>query len=139
MFDVRRCGRDAVIWGANNYETPPTASWLAWDKMQETKRAEFELAWSTLKSGNKVFRMSRIDAYVNCADHGKQHPNQKPVQLFDWCIGLFRDVASVVDPFMGSGTTLRAAKDRGIRAVGVEIDERYCEIAAKRLAQGVLF
>ena len=65
------------------------------------------------------------------------HPCEKPVELMTWLLG-FVSCDSVVDPFMGSGSTLVAAKRAGVRAIGIEIDERYCEIAAKRLAQGVL-
>jgi len=65
------------------------------------------------------------------------HPAPFPVALPGRCIDA-SGARSVLDPFMGSGTTLRAAKDRGLRAVGIEIEERYCEIAAKRLAQEVL-
>lgn len=72
---------------------------------------------------------------------GKQadHPCPRKLSHVRWLIQKWTDPGDVVlDPFMGSGTTLRAAKDLGRKAIGIEIEERYCEIAAKRLAQGVL-
>lgn len=68
------------------------------------------------------------------------HPCPKPIEWMRWLVELasLRDEV-ILDPFMGSGTTLRAAKDCGRRAIGIDIEERYCEIAAKRLSQGVLF
>jgi site-specific DNA-methyltransferase (adenine-specific) len=67
------------------------------------------------------------------------HPTSKPLPMVaDW-VRLFTNPGDIIlDPFAGSGTTLRAAKDEGRRAIGAEIDERYCEVIAKRLSQGVL-
>jgi site-specific DNA-methyltransferase (adenine-specific) len=65
-----------------------------------------------------------------------EHPSPKPLNVMRWILGCLPG-ETVLDPFMGSGTTLRAAKDLGRRAIGIEIEERYCEIAAKRLAQEV--
>lgn len=67
------------------------------------------------------------------------HPYEKPLEVMGWLIGKLPPAClTVLDPFMGSGTTLRAAKDLGRKAIGIEIEERYCEIAAKRLAQQVI-
>jgi DNA modification methylase len=63
---------------------------------------------------------------------------QKPTELMRWCIGFAPDAQTILDPFMGSGTTLRAAKDLGRRAIGIEINESYCRIAVERLRQEVL-
>lgn len=69
--------------------------------------------------------------------HGIDHPAPFPLSLPARCMSA-TGAQSVLDPFMGSGTTLRAAKDAGIRAVGIDVSERYCEMAVQRLAQGVL-
>ena len=69
----------------------------------------------------------------------KEHIAEKPVDVMRWVLSVVAPGVTVLDPFMGSGTTLRAAKDCGHRAIGIEVDERYCEIAAKRMGQEVLF
>ena len=67
------------------------------------------------------------------------HPTVKPLPWISWAVGLgSRATDTILDPFMGSGTTLRAAKDLGRKAIGVELEEKYCEIAARRLSQEVL-
>ena len=136
QFDFLSDFNDSIVWGGNYYKLPPTNAWLIWDKMQKHTGSEAEMAWTTLKMPVRVFRMSRVEAY--CGKDGKQHPTQKPLPLITWCIKQAGEPESILDPFMGSGTTLVAAKLAGIPATGIELEEKYCEIAANRLAQGVL-
>jgi site-specific DNA-methyltransferase (adenine-specific) len=127
--------RRAIVWGGNYFTDvlPPTPHWLIWDKGQEGfSLADAELAWCSWPGAvrRKVFPRGRA------LRERVGHPNQKPLDVILWCLG-FTD-GDVLDPFMGSGTTLVAAKNLGRRAIGIEIEERYCEIAARRCSQEVL-
>lgn len=127
--------RRLCVWGGNYFTDvlPPTNDWLVWHKRNDGRSfSECELAWTNY--GCRTRHLSH-----HWGGEIKQHPTQKPLRVIRWALGLAPEpVTLVLDPFMGSGTTLRAAKDLGIRAIGIEIEERYCEIAAKRLEQGVL-
>ena len=76
------------------------------------------------------------DERILNGDGSTAHPTQKPIELIAKLLAIGGN--TILDPFMGSGTTLRAAKDLGRRCIGVEIEERYCEIAVKRLQQECL-
>ncbi len=131
-------GDVVILWGGNYYDLPPSRCWLAWDKCQPDawySTAHFELAWTNMDRNARRWRMSQVEAY---GAMDKKHPSQKPERLMQWCINLVPAARTILDPFMGSGTTLRAAKDSGRVAIGIEREEKYCEIAAKRLAQEVL-
>lgn len=130
--------RQQIIWGGNYFTDilPPTMRWLVWDKGQRNfSLADVEFAWTSQQKAARVFDYSRAKALQD----GKVHPTQKPVALMRWCLDLVREAETVLDVFMGSGTTLLAAKLEGRHAVGIEQQEKYCEIAAKRLEQGLLF
>jgi len=136
---VISAGKDVIFWGGHYYVMPPTRCLLVWDKKQDTSPgATAEIAWTNLDTPSRVFRMSRIDAYQNKARFKKAHPTEKPIDLMRWCIAPLV-AATVLDPFMGSGTTLVAAKELGRKAIGIEISKEYCDIAVKRLRQETLF
>jgi len=141
LADALPHGRSAIVWGGNFYSLPPTRCWLIWDKKQPDTwtTGQAEMAWTNLDRTTRVFRMAQCEAHEpEQMDGKKSHPAQKPLDLMRWCL-KWVEAETILDPFMGSGTTLVAAKLEGRRAVGIEVEERYCEIAAKRLSQGVLF
>jgi DNA modification methylase len=131
-------GMYSIIWGGNYFTDglPPSSKWLIWDKGQtDFSLADVEMAWCSWPGAARRIMYPRANALKD----GKQHPTQKPLAVIKWAISQAPDgCETILDPFMGSGTTLRAAKDLGRRAIGIEIEERYCEIAAKRLAQECL-
>lgn len=132
MSELLALAGEAIVWGGNYYAMPPSRGWLVWDKSPKlATMADVELAWTSMDRNSKSYSCSRNM-------RNRQHPTQKPLTLMQWCIGFFSSGGIIVDPFMGSGTTLVAAKNLGRMAVGVESREEYCEIAKRRLAQGVL-
>ncbi len=117
---------------------PPNRGWIVWDKVVRGNWPDGEMAWTSFDKGLKIYRYSRADAYINDIDI-KCHPTQKPIYLFRWILRDYTNHTNIIlDPFMGSGTTLRAAKDLNRHCIGIEIEEKYCEIAAKRCSQSVM-
>jgi len=129
---------EQMIFGCNSLPQQRPGSYLIWDKRCADGFAflsDGEAAWWS--EGHGVYLCS-----INAQQHRSKaglHPTQKPVQLMSWCISKAKVADSILDPFMGSGTTLVAAKLEGRKAIGIELDEKYCEIAVERLRQGVLF
>jgi site-specific DNA-methyltransferase (adenine-specific)/modification methylase len=98
-----------------------------------------EIAWTNTTKSTRIFRHLWFGLARESEVGSHLHPTQKPIALMTWCIRQSRVLPGslILDPYMGSGPTIRAAKDANCRAIGIEIEERYCEVAARRLEQGV--
>jgi len=130
-----------VWWGANHYAhaLPESRGWIFWDKATSGDFADGELAWTNLDRPVRVFR-HRWNGMLRDseAESARSHPTQKPVALYSWLIASLDINGTIIDPFLGAGASLVAARSYGLAAIGIEIEERYCEIAANRLAQSPL-
>lgn len=133
IFDeIRSVSVDQIIWGGNYFADilPPTMGWLYWSKGQDgLSMSDGELAWS---SRQKALRAITINRGV-LGREGSKHPTQKPVALMEWCLGFLPNAETIMDPFMGSGTTLVACAKLGRKGIGIEMDADYFEIACKRV------
>ena len=119
-----------VIWGGNYFPLPPRRGWLLWDKIvREFTSGHAEMAWTTLDQPVRAFNFS----HGALASEGKEHPTQKPVPLMKWCLGFLPDAATILDPFMGSGTTGVAAVQMGRKFIGIEREPAYFDIACRRI------
>lgn len=127
---VRAKGKTQVIWGGNYYPLPISRGWLAWVKPAALPTfGTLELAWTNLDQRAQHI----VHNMVHSQEARAGHPTQKPLTIIQWCFTVVPECATVLDPFMGSGTTLVAAKSLGKHAIGIEIEEKYCEMAARRL------
>lgn len=137
---VRSTCKFQIIFGGNYFPLPPSRCWLIWDKKNgATDFADAEMAWTNLDAAVRLF-LYLWNGMMKERPERRFHPTQKPLSLMKWCISKApTGIRTIFDPFMGSGTTLVAAKEFGLRAIGIDADEEYCEIAASRLSQRVMF
>jgi DNA modification methylase len=122
--------RQAIIWGGNYFADmlPPSSGWLSWRKPEaETgfSLADIELAWTNLQIAARQKTLPRRD--------GNIHPTQKPVALMDWCLGFAPNARTVIDPYLGSGTTLVSCVRKGLAGTGIERDPGYFADACRRV------
>jgi len=143
--------RNVILFGANYYsDLLPVGDWLIWDKRCDEVKDRmignpFEMAWykSERTKGQKIYRILHggvVNADSEYGNNAKRwHPTQKPQNLILKIMADFsQENDAILDPFLGSGTTCYCAKKLNRKSIGIEIEEKYCEIAAKRCSQEVM-
>ena len=141
IFDL---SKDQIIFGGNYLNLPIKQGWICWHKTHNYGNggfsgiSDFELAWTSFLKKAKYIPYQ----YIGNCELGKpnyksirDHPTQKPVGLMNICIGFFIEAQSILDPFMGSGTTGVAAIQMGRSFIGIEREQKYFDIACKRIEQ----
>ena len=126
-----------IIWGGNYFADllPAMGKWLWWDKCQMMPTyGDGELAWTNLSGTTpRKFTYANNKLFANRVE--RHHPTQKPLPLLEWCLGFLPDAHTILDPFMGSGTTGVACAKLGRKFIGIEIEPKYFDIACKRIEQ----
>ena len=121
--------KEAIIWGGNYFADylPATSRWLVWDKGQRMKQSDGELAWTSLDGALRIKTLNRVSIMLD----GAMHPTQKPVGLFVEIIKE-SDCKTIVDPFLGSGSTLIAAEKTTKSHYGIEFEPAYVDLIIRR-------
>lgn len=125
---ILACSTEQIIWGGNYFadKLPPSKGWLYWQKLMGGDFADGELAWTS--------RDRALREFTKCPKgQGAEHPTQKPLELMLWCLTHVPSAKTVIDPFMGSGTTGVACAKRGLAFTGIERHEPYFNIACERI------
>lgn len=125
---ILQASSEQIIWGGNYFtdKLPPSKGWLYWQKLMGGDFADGELAWTSRDRALREF---------TCCPKGKGglHPTQKPVDVMSWCLTFLPGAKTIVDPFMGSGTTGVACVKSGLQFTGIERHEPYFDIACDRI------
>jgi DNA modification methylase len=127
------CSSSQIIFGGNYFDLPPTSCWLIWDKQNgDNDFADCEMAWTNMRKAVRRLYW-RWNGMIRKGSDVREHPTQKPVGVMEWCLSHVPGAKTVVDPFMGSGTTGVACAKRGLTFTGIERHEPYFDIACERI------
>ena len=133
--EMFRVSKNQIIWGGNYFIAylHPSRCFLVWDKtIHGNSYADCEMAWTSFDKNARIKAINMVETTKD----GRVHPTQKPLKLMEWCLSLFSEEGmTILDPFAGSGTTCVAAQNLHRNFIGVEISEKYCDIARNRLRQ----
>lgn len=140
---VVAAGRWAILFGGNYFGLPASRCWLVWDKEVNGEFADCELAWTNLDKPVRRIRHMWNGMLRKGQEERNDHPTQKPLGVMKWCISHLPHGETILDPFMGSGTTGVAAVQMGRDFIGIEREPKYFDIACRRIEeaqrQGDLF
>jgi len=132
-----------LMWGANHYahRLPHNGRWLIWDKrgnvQPQRTQADCELAWVSEYGAARV-KYHIWDGMIKQSERGiqREHPTQKPIEVMAWSISFLpKKATTILDPFMGSGTTGVAAVQEGRKFIGIELERKYFDIACRRIEE----
>ncbi len=131
VLDLPSLAPEVVVWGGNYYALPPQRCWLIWDKKQNDAwtTGQAEMAWSNLDRPIRVFRFAQCE---QASEGEKYHPTQKPLALMAWCLKWVKG-RTILDPYMGSGTTGVACINLDRHFIGIERERKYFDIARRRI------
>jgi len=132
MQAVLAAGHQHIVWGGNYFsdDLPSSRGWLVWFKGQTgLTMSDGELAWTSLQIPLRVKNLHRTHLW----QESPEHPTQKPTELMEWCLSFVPDAKTILDPFMGSGTTGVAAMNLQRAFIGIEREPKYFDIACRRI------
>ena len=134
---IRSLATWSALFGGNYFDLPPTSCWLVWDKLNGNNDfADCELAWTNWPKAVRRLQW-RWNGMIRQGNEERYHPTQKPLEVMKWVIELCPKADTILDPFMGSGTTGVAAIQLGRKFIGIEREPKYFDIACKRIEQAV--
>ena len=136
IFDlIREISTKQIIWGGNYFADflPAQGKWFWWDKCQTMPTyGDGEMAWTNLSGTTpKKYTLSNNKLFAQRVE--RHHPTQKPLALMQWCLSFIPNAETILDPFMGSGSTGVACVKEGRKFIGIELDEEYFNIGCKRI------